>query len=458
MNSEGHSGQTGPDAIRTGVLLTVTGGGGPVSSEEVSLWPDQMPDADALIVQLDIPVAMDWAIHGETFVHEVYGWFASSVPCKRWEVASFGRRRGARPDRHKLVVKSAALHSCLHLVNSSDGTLALFLETDSGHLDKEVPLWRDAIKSGLVALPPMSDHEWSAVVAPIPFSRAPAAVSLPAFVNGLGLILGPRLYHRWNTLIPSIAGGMMEQLTPVLVHGSVPAIDDSGALSRAAADLVRLCATLTLASSAYWEILHPPVSGLMKPGDLPRGRDEGIWSHPILLDDQFYSTDDVEWLAETEAIITLLDGDLTFADLLVGYYHARSIEATSPSLALVLYTAIIETVGLQWEAVRTCDTCGAKSGYGRAFRQALREAVGSKKARQLGELYGDRSRVAHASTLFGPEKSVGFPYRSMFDWAALKTHGYQFDSVEPLREAAAILLRKWVSRSLPNHIGQNANR
>jgi hypothetical protein len=183
--------------------------------------------------------------------------------------------------------------------------------------------------------------------------------------------------------------------------GIAASYEASTAMRFANAQLLTLCAALTVDTNVFWEILQPPQpSEHRRP--LPSAEDPTLEQHA---QDHEQIWDVTPSDLATKAVETM-EADADVTGLVAALYHARTIERTTPSLALVMYVSVVEAIGARFFSqtrCKCCDKCDKSDGYSRQFRQALRLVLPSKDAKRLGKLYGKRSRTAHQGALHGTE-------------------------------------------------------
>ena len=103
-----------------------------------------------------------------------------------------------------------------------------------------------------------------------------------------------------------------------------------------------------------------------------------------------------------------------------------------PSLAMICFTATVETIGTRIFTLPRCPECGADRGYRRAFSAALRLVATEESAASLDGVYRERSKTAHAGVLHGMETTpgaVGFLYWSGFDSVAFRGRPVRMEAV-----------------------------
>lgn len=231
----------------------------------------------------------------------------------------------------------------------------------------------------------------------------------------------------------------------VVASGSAHGFHQAAAMDAANRRLLDACAALTLDTGEYWELVEKPAPHEWPVEALPSAEE------PIL-EDAAAGNYEVLQLHPTDfasRTLARMDVDPEVRALIAGYYHAYSIEKTSPSLAAVTYVSIIESIGGKVEPLRKCECCEAceqRIGYARQFREALKLVLPKGEAKRLAVLYNKRSKTAHQGALHGEEFRVS-GFLNTFDRDPSRY--FLYTEVWHIRAAAAALLRLFVSDELP---------
>lgn len=404
--------------------------------------------------------SVDWPVQGQAWLNAVWKGVAVAqgvAPARNTAIGwSGGFSHSAPGIRTRCKLVTIALED--------PGQLVALLYQDKATLDEELPMWQGAIVEAQEALNRREKFTWWTAITATTFGPNPGLCDFEGMVDGIRMKRPNGQYVRFAPNSTVMGGGTVEARVPVVVIGQTEAYDYFQATAEAQTALAWLCAELSLDSEAvhggggaWWSVLQRPpqpwVEGQAAP-QLPTHQTECL----RLLGDQVevWATSEVLLTGRADSIADLRRRDFAFAELLQGYYHARTIEETSPSLAAVLYTSIVETIGLRSNPLRNCSCCSScpyKIGYANAFRSALRHALPTTDADVLKdltkELYPKRSRTAHAAVLHGAEFSDGFSFGGgLFDRVSKQQH-YRYQEVWPLRDAATTLLRNWADGTLP---------
>ena len=145
-----------------------------------------------------------------------------------------------------------------------------------------------------------------------------------------------------------------------------------------------------------------------------------------------------KWFGAVYESLLAGQGDRLTRALLM-HHEGVLISREHPSLALVAFTAVVETIGASRTKPTRCQTCRQITGSTERFRATLATVIGSDRAKRLGELYSKRSTTAHASHLHGREAMAG-------GWGRLSLYEpdpasfFEAGELETLRNASRLLL------------------
>lgn len=385
--------------------------------------------------------ALDWPQQGQALLTSLHGALENlaGVPivASKMNIVEF-EGGPLKFSYMRFLFEGLPWNSHLAAIPQKDGSWLLAIEvTDPDSAAAEHDQWMGAISAAYSALGPPTDYEWSAVIAPTSDVGGVPIADIEASLDDLTFHPRDHYYVRYESRSRDMGGGSLEVLAPIVVSGLARAFMLARALHESGQRLLWACAILTLDTNATWVILRAPQPHLLDPASLPAAEFPDL--EPAAKDT--WLTSDVRVFGRAGDISDRRKSDKTFAERLIAFYHARTIERDSPSLACVMYVGLIESFGTEIQSLTTCDCCDAcdvQLGYGRQFRAALKAVLPGKEARRLGKLYGLRSKTAHQGALHGEEFTVGF-FRDLFEPMAASSY-FLYQEVGSLREAARLLL------------------
>jgi len=349
------------------------------------------------------------------------------------------------------------LETALAAIPLSDGRWLLAVEaTDVGQARTEEHVWVAAIRGARADVGRACEHPWWAVVAPVSPVAGPLVLDRSCTISGITLAQPVAPYARYAR-VPGPrrlgGGGQVEVIYPVVARGAAVGYRPDVAMKRANDQLMSLCAALTLDTDVFWEVVEAPQPFEFTLASLPSAE------HPSLahcVKDNW----EVRELAPSgfaAATVGKMHADPEVVELVSACYHARAIEATSPSLAAVIYVSVVEAIGARFVPLskcECCEKCDRYVGYARQFRQALKLALPAGDAKRLGKLYNKRSKTAHEGALHGTEFRLRERTNSFTQDPA---DYFLYQEVWHVRAAAGRLLRLMVEDRLPTPVSSDHN-
>jgi hypothetical protein len=331
--------------------------------------------------------------------------------------------------------------------------------------EAEVWRWREAAASAAAEVGRHDqDFVWQAILGPNPRRMDIIRESPLAGPARLGPVLlepgGIQMRERAGSTQADISPYLPRYSWPVIASGSVRSFHPLAADTKGKFDVHRACALLTL----FWREHWLPRTGPQVPlpgwprAPLQVPQSVGEWDHiepDSSLPAGFNAYDGTEpplaipeW---AEGAWAALDSDPVLATAVSAHYEARSLDYDHPSAAFLGYVAAIEGIGSQFADLVHCEKCGAHTGAGRRFREALRTVLTPKEVRRLGYAYDVRSQTAHSGALFGTEETLGFGHMSPFEYDL--GDAFSLFMVGEIRNAS----RRVVTRALMNALGIEAS-
>lgn len=396
--------------------------------------------------------SLDWAADGDEFLRRlrdqlaevtgvpVAGLFMTTVPFER---------DGSKHWYRRYTFSGPTLATALAGLPLKDGGWLLAVEaTDISQAETEARVWVAAIRGARASMGGTSHHPWWAVVAP----TSPLAAAL--VLNGnhtlseitLEQPLAPYVrYARLPRPRGLGGGGQAEVIYPVVAAGTAVGYQADVAMRLANAQLIDLCAALTLDTGVFWEIIETPQPSKRELASLPSAEDASL---QLCVQDNWEASEVTPsgFAAETVAKMHA-DSDVT--ELVAAFYHGHTIEQDSPSLAAVIYVSVVEAIGARWVSLskcRCCEQCDQYIGYARRFREALKLVLASEDAKRLGRMYNKRSKTAHQGALHGTELRLWSTPNTFIEDPA---DSFRYQELWYVRVAAGRLLRLLVEDQLP---------
>ncbi|WP_159617140.1 hypothetical protein [Arthrobacter zhaoguopingii] len=425
-----------------------------MSDVESDSSADQHPDFNAgsrFLYKLKYQPSLDWSTHGDEFISRLGEALAESVghPMTRSSMRSISTR--PTPPYRRYEFHGLELRTALAAFPLADGSWCLGLEAASpeeASLDGR--LWAPAIRRAEVDLGHTTERPWWAVVVPV----NPLALGIVTFdeefpIPDIELRRSANPYTRYRRTPgprPLGGGGSIEVVYPIVMHGKAFGYRWEDVAKRANAQVLDTCACLTLGTGALWEVTTLPQPHELDPASLHQAEDPSLRNINTADYNLSTLTASSTFIA---AALAKMQAEPEVAELIAAYYHARSIEETSQSMAAVVYVSIIETIGSRSTPLSPClccENCNQKIGFAKRFREALKLVVPENEAKRLSKLYEKRSRTAHQGTLHGSEFRLwSMPNSFMQDPA----DHFLYNEVWHVRAAAGKLLRLLVGDGLP---------
>ncbi len=105
----------------------------------------------------------------------------------------------------------------------------------------------------------------------------------------------------------------------------------------------------------------------------------------------------------------VLDSDSAVGDALLMYHQAVLLRKRHPSIALVAFISVIETLAQIDEKPTSCPTCKHIDGSTHRFKRAVARVLQGDAAKLLSDAYTPRSETVHRGVLHGSEHDGGEP-------------------------------------------------
>lgn len=386
------------------------------------------------------PLPIDLTAQGDEFLYRLQGELAG-----RRLAASATLNRQAAPG-HPLTVEiqphGGSLSTSLVLQETATSVLEAVVSGRSVEaLEADLAFWREAVDAAIggIGAPPHEFSWWAAI-------RTSPAASGQWLLRPLALgavtihaASAPFMDILLSRATPSL-GYQVTATYPAAITGQERAYNWPIAAGIAYRQLLRLCATLTLAVGETWEILSAPAP-LKNVTDVPavggsrlaNASPGGSWvRQEITLPDY------------TRTLWEGISGDERLETAAHAYRQGGLMEDDFPSAALIAYVGCIEGLGQRYVPRASCDCCAdcpMERGATRRFIRALEEAGLPADIRHyLKDLYSDRSSTAHSGDLHGGEAELGVSQWPVIFSPVSETFMFRHGAVRIARRAAREVL------------------
>jgi hypothetical protein len=295
---------------------------------------------------------------------------------------------------------------------------------------------------------PGTEYHWTAVIGPpaIRITGLEPAIDREANVGGFRLVsTGQPLLERMPPQLPSFSSAGSGISWPILVEARHTGYNWEAASQKAAFDLHRLCALLSLVLGDCLVVREAP----MPVADGVRKAPSRLWWQHWHDDVDASTTPEPrnvkvipDWAA---AAWQQMNSRPQLGHAVAVHHEALRAQFEHPSLALVAFIASIEAVANLLFREERCPECNAHKDVAARFRATLRLVATEEEARRLGAAYSPRSRTVHQGRLHGAETTPGV---LSFSWGADRKREFEW-MVWGMRTASRKLLQRAVRGELP---------
>ncbi|TWD81665.1 hypothetical protein FB561_2785 [Kribbella amoyensis] len=313
-----------------------------------------------------------------------------------------------RVDEYKANTQDGTELARLWLI-SRDGHLDLYLAGQGVPREEDTQLWKQVVEQALTMLGTTKLVNWRTVLTEVPARWATGQqLSRPSKQGGMNFSLAAGRIAEDQTTTQSRLGLTVawNYRSPILVTGKTRCYKwgedgDWKTLER----MRQLTALLSLVWDSPWTIREGPRESYIKSGDFAGPLMGHGWR--AASDDAYASGEPIEvppWLARGEEY---LRSKPRIRHALFMHHEGLSIEPDHPSLALVCYTATVETVAQIDKKPEKCAHCGSTLSSRRRFEDAVKLVLADDQAASLAAAYVQRSRTVHQGRLHGTEHRMG---------------------------------------------------
>ena len=355
---------------------------------------------------------IDWQKSADEWIH----WLGVCLAEQDTGVRHTGTKidETTKPFTELSAVRSDEMPSNTHLLlfATTDGVL-VSLGAHEGELDDEVAsAWAAAVTCATGRVGQASQtFEWTAIIGPGgggrfaladltqigPFALSPAGRSLT--------VIEP------NEILPSLHSRTSNHSWPILVRGSHEGYNWPDTSKRAARELRRLCALLSLDREfSTWTVLESPAPIEMGERTLPDSgypfysathpQGGGIESPPAFPDQLWQPAD---WIP---GAWDLMAERAWLAHAVVMNHEGQLVEG-HPSLAHVAYVSSVEAISNRLFEEERCPECRTHLNVAARFRETLKLVLPPEQVPWLESSYGDRSKSVHQGRLHGSDSAPG---------------------------------------------------
>jgi hypothetical protein len=384
---------------------------------------------------------MNWYVQGDEWLH----WLSASLRHSAQHVDVLGHSFNAQ--RGPFVeITIGALDVGLEVqivVGIDQSTVAVFIDNRSA----TTPELRSAVVSAVMdACEQLGrhdgcDHTWNALIGHPSHTAGQARLVHLVKACRLGqLYLRPAEVALLEPVAmrDSLSAVIARLTRPIRVRGVSPGYSWEVAQLHAARELRTVCALLSVAWDCEIALREPAV---------PTSAGLPLVATPWYNPPPEVETDIHSWPGEPRLLPGWVRSGWDAAhrkdwlrSALDAYLEGVYVESRHPSLAVVAYTASIETIASR--VYRITD-----GGIAEGFRAALRIVLSEAEATLLDTAYGSRSRTVHAGRFHGGETLPG-AFRMTF-WSEDPVREFRWHTLENLRHAARLLLHRALTDGLP---------
>ncbi|MET9128021.1 hypothetical protein [Streptomyces sp. NPDC004528] len=331
----------------------------------------------------------------------------------------------------------------LWVVNRADG-LMLALAGQGEQCQGDVTEWREGIEAAIARIGTRSEEQWTAILSqnqPDPYTLNGQRLSEPVSIGGLSfssLTDGIAEDARIPAMGLGISVGQFFHW-PVEVRGATSCYtwQRDGEVTTLAR-LRRISALLSLAWDSPWLVREGP----RDPSASFVGMSPTLQGHswrPItdgIIRESGRPISVPTWIADAERIMSQVPRS---ANALLMHQEGLTLRREHSSMALVCFTAAVETLAQINKNPEKCPECRMVLSSRKRFEDAIRGVLDEEQAAFLMKAYPQRSRTVHQGRLHGTEMQMGsFGRMSLFasDEEMLFTAG----TVQAAQEASKKLL------------------
>jgi len=385
------------------------------------------------------PLPIDLSVQGDEFLHRLQA-----------ELAGRGLASSAAVDRdvtlgQPIVVEmqpsGGSLSTSLVLREIATSVLDPVVSGPSNEaVEADLAAWREAVEAAIERLgAPPREFPWWAAIRTAPSASAQWLVQ-PMHLGEIHIhaASAPFVDVVLSRETPSL-GYQLVATYPATITGRASGYSWAIAAGVASRQVLRLCATLTIAAGETWDVLSAP-SPLQNVDDVPAVAGSRLPDAPP---GDNWIKQEITLPSYTKTLWECLSSDERLDTAAHAFRQGALMEEDFPSAALIAYVGCIEGLGEKYVPRASCDCCDhcpMERGAIRRFNRALEVAgLPPDMRRYLKDLYQDRSSTAHAGAVHGGEAEGETGWPIIFSPAS-ETFMFRHGSVRIARRAAREVL------------------
>ena len=401
----------------------------------------------AFVVPIGVE-SFDWGMQGDEWMHRVGECMAEiegfSVTGRKYddttrpfiEFAGIGRN-------------DAPLDTRLVLVPRGPGVFIAVAGTTEEPDEDAAEAWVEAARCATSRLgSSQREFQWTAFIAPpaIRITGSEPAIDGEAIIDMFRVTSdGQPLQEMMPPQVPSFSAPDSGISWPILVEAHHKGYSWPAAMQKAAFDLHRLCALLSLAFAECLVVRDGPTPAIHGRRTMPRR----LWWQKW---DDDADTPTVPEPQNVKAVPNWAAGAWQrmkerprLAHAVAIHHEGLRAQFEHPSLALVAFIASVEAISNLLFKEERCPTCGNHKDVADRFRATLRIVMTDEEAKHLGSAYSPRSHTVHQGRLHGGETTPG---AYSLRWGADSIREFDY-IVWGMRTASRRLIQRAVCGELP---------
>jgi hypothetical protein len=293
-----------------------------------------------------------------------------------------------------------------------------------------------------------TEYHWTAVIAPPAIRITGAEPAIDCEANVGGFRLAPSEYPLHEIMppqLPSFSSADSGVSWPILVEARHTGYNWPAAVQKAAFDLHRLCALLSLVLGECLVVREAPAPVAHGVRQAPSHLWWQQWTEDIDASTPSEPRNVKNIPGWVSAAWQEMNNRPQLGRAVAVHHEGLRAQLEHPSLALIAFIASVEAVANLLFKDERCPKCNAHKDVAARFRAALRLVTTDEEARHLGAAYSPRSRTVHQGWLHGAETTPGM---FNFSWGVNRIRDFEW-MVWGMRAASRKLLQSAVRRELP---------
>ncbi|MGW0942808.1 hypothetical protein ACWD4O_09645 [Streptomyces sp. NPDC002623] len=256
---------------------------------------------------------------------------------------------------------------------------------------------------------PDKSYMWVALIGEKPSKAAGQTIKLGKVSRVQGMKLTSSEVELWEpviSVVASLESSNVSASIPIRVQGTCSARTWQHARRKAAGDLSRLVAVLSLDWNVCIDVRESP--RLAESGVHYETPSSPFWAKKVFADppviDQVSIVSVPPWI---DGAWKKLNKNRKLDSALAMHMEGLRLTEDHPSLALVAFVSCVEVISLMIYRDDRCPECKAYTRISDKFRETLKRVTTEAEANYLHRVYNDRSRTVHNGRLHGGETRPG---------------------------------------------------